>query len=60
MSKKILIIQTNPIENSFCGLIDKNDADRPFKCSNSITLEHLKAMNKKFAFIAVPKSPKKV
>jgi hypothetical protein len=47
-------------KNVFLGLIDKNDADRPFKCSNSITLEHLKAMNKKFAFIAVPKSPKKV
>jgi hypothetical protein len=42
------------------GLIDKNDTDRPFEWSNGITLEHLKTMNKKFAFIAVPKSSKKV
>jgi len=38
----------------------KINAITPFKCSNSLALEHLKAMNKKFAFSVVQKGQRKM
>jgi len=40
--------------------MDKNNAVIYLKAYNVIALEHLKAMNKKFAFIVVQNGPKKM
>jgi len=42
------------------GLIDKINALTLFKFNNCIALVHLKTMNKKFAFIAGQKGPRKM